>query len=218
MTTPEADSTGYRSKALPTYLVLDTSGSMKEFEKQLNDALMDIYDVIAIEPQVREFTQLSIVSFNTRPHVVSRLADFDHVTSLPTVSCQGLTNFAPLFRTLREQIETDLSALTGRGLQVLRPVVFLLTDGIPSDEPRDSWQADLDRLTDPAWKPHPHIISYGFGDASDRVIARIATAAAFAAEAGAENGEALANALKSLLRSMVASAQTQSLQIPTEVE
>ncbi|WP_405017865.1 VWA domain-containing protein [Kitasatospora sp. NBC_00070] len=218
MTAPVLGGTGYQSKVLPTYLVLDTSSSMRPHEQQLNDALMHIYDVIAMEPQVKEFIQLSVVSFNSQPHFVSKLTEFQAITSLPTVSCGGMTNFGPLFSALRDQIDADIVALTARGSRVLRPVVFLLTDGIPTDKPAGSWQGQLDDLTDAAWKPHPHIISYGFANAPDWVLARVATAAAFAAEDGEGNSEALANALKSLLKSMVASAKAQSLQIPKEVE
>ncbi len=108
------------------------------------------------------------------------------------------------------------------GIVVLRPVLFILTDGVPTDDkgvPADDqvWLGALERLTDAGWKDRPHIIVYGFGAAQQRVLARIATAAAFVAEEGADNKESLAKALTSMLGSLVASARARALQIPEEV-
>lgn len=204
-------------KGLPVYAVLDTSGSMGRFEELLNETLESIYEVIDTTPQVREFIHLSVVSFNTQPHVVTNMTEFDDVTILPTVSCAGTTNFAPLFRKLRDCIESDVPALSARGIKVLRPVVFLLTDGIPTDSD-EQWTRSLDALLDPSWRPRPNIISYGFGEAQAEVLGRVSTVAAYIAEPGQDNAGALSEALTSLLNSMVASAKAQELQVAEEVK
>jgi uncharacterized protein YegL len=207
---------GYRSQGLPTYVVLDTSGSMAPHEQLLNDTLMHIYDTIDLTPQVSEFVHLSIISFNNEPHLVTSMTDLDSVASLPTVTCGGLTNFAPMFRMVRSRIETDVPLLASKGIKVLRPVVFVLTDASPTDHA--DWQDALGELTDKSWKPHPYIITYGFGEASEAVLGAIANVAAFAAEKGTSNQGALAGALNSMLNSLVASAKAGELQIPEKVE
>jgi uncharacterized protein YegL len=206
----------YRSQGLPTYVVLDTSGSMTPHEQLLNDTLMHIYDTIDLAPQVSEFVHLSIISFNNEPHLVTSMTDLDNVTSLPTVTCGGRTNFAPMFRMVRSRIENDVPQLASKGIKVLRPVVFLLTDARPTD--RDQWRDALAEVTDNGWKPHPYIITYGFGDASDDVLSSIANVAAFVAEKDISNQGALAGALNSMLNSLVASAKAGELQIPEKVE
>jgi uncharacterized protein YegL len=206
----------YKIKGLPAYLVLDTSGSMKPHEQMLNDTLMEIYDTVDTSPQVSEFIHLSVISFNTQAHVVTAMEDLDDVQSLPTVSCGGLTNFGLMFELIRSRIEADVPAMARKGLKVLRPVVFLLTDGIPSDDP--DWRIQLDELTDASWKAHPNIITYGFGAAREDVLSRIANIAAFAAEKGSDNRTALAEALTSLLNSLVASAKTKNFQVPEVVK
>ena len=206
----------YKVKGLPTYLVLDTSGSMEPHEQLLNDTLMHIYDTIDTSPQVSEFIYLSVISFNTQPHVITAMEDMDDVQSLPTVSCGGMTNFGLMFELIHSRIEADVRAMANKGLKVLRPVVFLLTDGIPSDDP--GWQDQLAELTDRSWKTHPNIITYGFGDAREDVLRRTANIAAFVAEKGADNRAALAEALTSMLNSLVASAKTQDFQVPEVVK
>jgi uncharacterized protein YegL len=51
-----------------------------------------------------------------------------------------------MFRKLRSQIETDVPLLANKGIKVLRPVAFLLTDANPTD--RAEWRGALAELTD----------------------------------------------------------------------
>jgi len=216
MNTGPMSQENYKVKGLPTYLVLDTSGSMKPHEQVLNNTLMEIYDTIDTSPQVSEFIHLSVISFNTQAHVVTAMEDLDDIQTLPTVSCGGMTNYGLMLELVRSRIEADVRAMAHRGLKVLRPVVFLLTDGFPSDHP--GWLDQLADLTDREWKAHPNIITYGFGDATEAVLSRIANVAAFTAEQGADNRAALSEALTSLLNSLVASAKAEEMQVPESVK
>ncbi|MCX4822173.1 VWA domain-containing protein [Streptomyces sp. NBC_01142] len=219
MSETQETAAGFRSKGLPAYVVLDTSGSMKPYEQLLNATLLKIYDTLYTSPQLSEFIHLSVLSFNTRPHVVTAMTDIEALESLPTVTCEGLTNLGPMLQVLRDRIADDVRELSQAGTQVLRPVVFLLTDGAPTDKPSGAWQQDLDRLVDPAFKPRPNIITYGFGAASEAVLRTVATVAAYLAEDDAQStGDALSEAMSSLLNSLVASARVQKLQVPEEVK
>jgi uncharacterized protein YegL len=214
---PEFD-TPYKAKGLPAYLVLDTSTSMQRFETLLNDTLLHIYDTLFTRPDISEFIHLSVISFNTDAHVVTPMTDIEQLQNLPTVTCSGATNFLPMCRLVREQIDHDVEMLSAASIAVLRPVVFLLTDGAPTDRPVGTWQNGANLLQDASWKRHPHIVTYGFGGASELVLSKLATAAAYLAEGDmVSTGEALSAALASLLNSLVASAKVQQLQVPQEI-
>ncbi|GAA4902946.1 vWA domain-containing protein [Streptomonospora salina] len=203
---------------LPVYLVLDTSGSMKMHEDLLNRTVEEIHDVFDNTPEMKEFIQLAILTFNTEPHLVMRITEFEEIEYLPTVACQGLTNYGPMLRKVRNCIEEDVPDIAARNVQVLRPAVFLLTDGQPNDKPGGAWHADAADLRDPEWRPRPHVIAYGFADASADVLGRIATDDAFVAEKGQENSVALKKVMVAMLKSVVASAKQKSLVIPEHVE
>jgi uncharacterized protein YegL len=190
---------------------------MSPYEKLLTDTLQEIYDTLITSPQMMEFIHLSILEFNTRPQVIAGMINLDALDNVPVVSCKGATNYAPMFDKVRERIDIDVPNLAEARINVLRPVVFLLTDGEPTDQSTEVWTAALARLTDPAWRRHPHVITYGFGDASETVLTRVATLAAYVAEEGTSNSEALTLALSSMLHSMVTSAQSRQLQIPESV-
>ncbi|MFF7330166.1 hypothetical protein [Streptomyces sp. NPDC008150] len=218
MSTQPGFDNSYKARGLPTYLVLDTSTSMKGFEKLLNDTLLHIYDTLFTRPEISEFIHLSVISFNTAAHVVTPMTDIEQLQNLPTVTCSGATNFLPMAQLVRDQIDHDVETLSASSVAVLRPVVFLLTDGAPTDRPVGTWMNGVDLLQDPGWKRHPHIVTYGFGSASEQVLSKLATVAAYLAEGDmASTGEALSAALASLLNSLVASAKVRQLQVPQEI-
>ncbi|MFI5916458.1 VWA domain-containing protein [Dactylosporangium sp. NPDC051541] len=214
MSTGHHDTPATRSKCLPTYLVLDTSGSMELHADVLNETLGQLYDTLVTSPKVSEFAYLSIVTFNERAFVVLPMTDIDQVPGLPVVSCAGGTHYGEAFRAIRERIDVDIPALRAAGKEVLRPVVFLLTDGEPMDP---DWHESFLDLVDRQWQRYPNVITYGFGAANADVLSKVATKAAFLAERGNTDRRALTEAITSLVNSLVASAHTEQMQVPQHV-
>jgi uncharacterized protein YegL len=208
-----------RVQGLPTYLVLDVSASMRPHEALLNRTLEDIVNTLYSSPRISEFIHLSILTFSTRPHLVLAMTEIAQLSGLPTVECRGSTYFAPMFEMLRDRIEFDLARLVTDGVRPLRPVVFLLTDGAPADNPAERWVEAFDALTTRQWRPHPHVITYGFGSAVEHVLKQMATVAAFIADphAGTDT-QAITTALSTMLNSLVATAKAQALQVPDRVK
>jgi uncharacterized protein YegL len=201
-----------RQKCLPTYLVIDVSASMRPFEGALNNTLHKLHRTLIGSPRVSEFAHMSIVAFSTQPWLVIEMVDMELVDRMPEVVCDGATNYGPAFDLVRQRVDVDLPMLNAQGKAVLRPCVFFLTDGEPTDP---GWEAAFDRLTDPHWSRRPHVIAYGFGAASDAVLRRVGTKGAFAADGTAEPDEALSRAISSLLNTLVASARVEAMHVPT---
>jgi uncharacterized protein YegL len=204
------------AKCLPTYLVVDTSTSMTQHQELLNGLVDYLVDAIGNSPRVAEFAHMSIITFNTAPHLVLPMSDIEQVDRLPDITCRGATNYGPMFRLLKLRIDTDVQDLrNGAGRAILRPAVFILTDGEPTDQ---TWATDFEDLTDERWGRRPHIISFGFGAADPAVLARIATKAAFLAETAASEREAIMTMITGLLKSLVASASAAEFTIPTRID
>jgi uncharacterized protein YegL len=218
MTSSEEFGVGSLGKGLPTYVVLDVSRSMREFEQQLNKMLGKIIKTLYLEPRISEFVQLSIITFSSQPSVVVKMTELTKMKQMPTLRCAGGTNFAPLFELLHDQINIDIPILQAKGFNVMRPVIFLLTDGAPSDRPQDAWEAPHRALVDPDWPRHPRIIGFGFGGAVEAVMRRMSTVHTYMADpALGDAGDALSEAMNSMLNTMVASAKARELRLPNEV-
>lgn len=198
-------------KCLPTYLVIDVSASMRRHEDFLNSTLQRVHRSLADSPRVSEFAYISIIAFSTQAWLVIEMVDLEEVEAMPMVKCDGQTNYGLAFNLVRQRIDIDVQALRARGKAVLRPCVFFLTDGEPTDT---DWEPAFRRLVDPAWSRRPHVITYGFGSTSEKVLAKVSTKAAFLADGSGQQDEALSQAINSMLNSLVASARAGEIQLP----
>ncbi|MFG1997575.1 VWA domain-containing protein [Spirillospora sp. NPDC048911] len=204
-----------KPKCLPTYLVVDVSSSMFPHQDMLNRTLDKLHASLTQSPRVSEFAHMSIIAFSTQPQVVIEMTDMEYVPAMPEVMCNGLTNYGAAFDLVRQRIDLDVADLNAQGKAVLRPAVFFLTDGAPSDP---GWEQSFQRLIDRTWNRHPHVITYGFGAAPEMVLGKVATKAAFVADGSSDQDAALAAAINSLLNSLVASSQAGEMQIPIRAE
>ncbi|TDC66110.1 hypothetical protein E1200_17315 [Actinomadura sp. GC306] len=207
-----------RGKAMPTYIALDVSKSMAQHEDLLNETLAKIVKELYLNPRVSEFVHLSIVAFSAEPTVVVKMTELTRMRQMPVLRCHGGTRFGPLFDLLRDRIDIDVPLLQEHGYSVLRPVVFLLTDGAPTDRPTTAWQEPHQALVDPDWRRHPRIISFGFGEAVEEILRRMSTVQTYMADpALGDAAAALPEAMNGMLSSMVATAQARELRLPNEV-
>jgi uncharacterized protein YegL len=207
---------------LPTYILIDTSSSMKSTEGTLSETLEYLYDELIMSPRISDFAHVSIIGFNTDAHVVLKMTDIQQITALPQLERFGVTNFSRVFQVLRQRIDQDVPMLNAAGREVLRPVAFLLTDGQPTDENgriTQNWRDEYERLTDKDWRRHPNIVPFGFGGATADVLQDMATIngiAFLAKDPG--NSESLRKIFAMLLNTLVVSAQENELRLPTEVD
>ncbi|WP_031525369.1 vWA domain-containing protein [Streptomyces sp. NRRL F-5123] len=201
------------SDCLPTYVVIDASSSMKPHEAVLNATLARLHYNLAVNPRVSEFARVSVVAFSTDVHVVIPMSDMEQVPAMPEVICGGRTEYGKTFDRVRQCIEQDVRDLRSQNFGVLRPTVFFLTDGSPTDA---HWQNSFRTLVDRKWPRHPHVIAYGFGGANRAVLEKVATKALFIAD-GSDTETALSGAISGLLNTLIASSRSGHMEIATNV-
>ncbi|MEU9589290.1 VWA domain-containing protein [Streptomyces sp. NPDC048219] len=188
---------------LPFYMVCDESGSMTGTGVDaINSALPDLHHEISTNPSVADKTRFALIGFSTQASVLQPLADLSELTQLPSLSAGGVTSFGAAFRLLKDTIEKDVTALKADGHDVYRPVVFFLSDGIPTDE---GWRTALADLN--AFRYAPKIIAFGISDADAATITEVANFKAFLQQNDSISpAVALREFASSLTRSIVSSA------------
>ncbi|MFF7853202.1 VWA domain-containing protein [Streptomyces sp. NPDC007904] len=194
---------------LPFYLVCDESGSMAGGGVDaINSALPDLHHEISTNPSVADKTRFALIGFSTQASVLQPLADLSELTQLPSLSAGGVTSFGAAFRLLKDTIEKDVAALKAEGHDVYRPVVFFLSDGIPTDE---GWRTALNDLN--AFRYAPKIIAFGISDADAATITEVANFKAFIQQNDSVSpAVALREFASSLTRSIVSSATSMAAQ------
>ncbi|MEV5082352.1 VWA domain-containing protein [Streptomyces sp. NPDC056159] len=191
---------------LPFYLVCDESASMTDNLHILNDALPELHNEISTNPTIADKTRFALIGFSTDADILQPVVDLSEIDSLPALRAGGMTSFGNVFRVLKRAIETDVAALKGQGHDVYRPVVFFLSDGVPTDT---DWKQAYQELT--ASPFHPHVIAFGIGDADQAIIGEVATVKAFMQkDSSTSPAAALREFASSLTRSIVRSVSGMS--------
>lgn len=161
---------------MPFYLVCDVSGSMSRDMQALNEGIRKLRRAIVAQPQVDDVAQLSIITFSTNAQVVLPLGRMSE-EQMPTLSAQSTTNYGAAFTLLAQTIQQDIARLKAQKLKVYRPCAYFLTDGLPTDR---TWLQTFtstltyDQASGSGMKGHPLFIPFGFRDASEDVLNKLA--------------------------------------------
>ncbi|WP_426512928.1 vWA domain-containing protein [Dactylosporangium sp. McL0621] len=167
-------------RVLPIYLAIDTSWTMNvDIMDRINEELAELRLTMLREPRLCEICHVSVLTFDDTARVALPLTDVSRV-AMPPLQADGRgTAYGPLFELLRTTIAADLYDLMRSGRRPYRPAVFFLSDGQPTDDDR-AWRARHSALTDPrGFHGAPHIVAFGFGEATAATIRAVGTLRAY---------------------------------------
>jgi len=163
-------------------LVADDSGSMKGDAAQAATKAIHAWvnELYVATRGKKPYFRFSLVSYGSAPNIVAEALDVRDVDVKPFVldGSSGRTNLVAALAAVRQIVMRD-----GATEEHCPPVVFLFTDGKPTDENgHDTAAAAQAALAEahalktvPLPCGSPYIVALGFGDASDTFLREVAS-------------------------------------------
>jgi len=134
-------------RRLPVYLVLDTSGSMSgEPIQAVENGMQMLVSALRQDPQALESAYLSVITFNSNANQVVPMTDLASF-QMPSLSASGSTELGAALTLVANCANKEIVKSTPEKKGDWRPLVFLMTDG----EPTDNWQKGLNDFQSFRW-------------------------------------------------------------------
>ena len=118
------------SRRLPVYLLLDCSGSMMgEPIEAVKQGVKALLSELRGDPQALETAYLSVITFDSSARQITPLTEFKE----PEISAGGATALGGALNVLIDCVNNEVRKSTETQKGDWRPLVFILTDGSPTD-------------------------------------------------------------------------------------
>lgn len=120
-------------RRLPVYLLLDTSGSMYgEPIEAVKNGVQTLISTLRSDPYALETAYLSIITFNSTAQQITPLTELATIQQ-PNIDAGGCTVLGGALELLAKKVDSEITKTTAEVKGDWRPLVFLMTDGEPTD-------------------------------------------------------------------------------------
>jgi len=126
-------------RRLPVYLLLDTSGSMSgEPIEALKNGVQVMISSLRQNPQAIETAFISVITFDSKAQQIIPLTDLS-TFQMVDIKASGVTALGDGLEVLSKAIDREVARTTAETKGDWKPLVFIMTDGLPTDD----WQRGL---------------------------------------------------------------------------
>ncbi len=124
---------------VPVVLAVDISGSMEESGAiaELNQGLVEFGKALQEDSQAYGRAEVCIIAFNSNVETVVGFRPAEEYAA-PTLSASGLTSMNSAILAALDALEQRKAEYKSSGISWYRPWLFLLTDGLPTDNEKRS--------------------------------------------------------------------------------
>lgn len=124
-------------RRLPVYLLLDTSGSMYgEPIEAVKNGVQTLTSTLRSDPYALETAYISILTFNTTAQQVTPLTELAQFQQ-PNLEASGCTALGGVLSLVAQKVDQEVTKTTAEVKGDWRPLVFIMTDGAPTDNLED---------------------------------------------------------------------------------
>ncbi|MDQ1142183.1 vWA domain-containing protein [Pedobacter agri] len=121
-------------RRLPVYLLLDTSGSMSgEPIEAVKNGVQVMISSLRQNPQAIETAFLSVITFDSAAQQIIPLTDLASF-QMVDLRATGVTALGEALKLVSNRIENEVAKTTTEQKGDWKPLVFIMTDGVPTDD------------------------------------------------------------------------------------
>lgn len=157
-------------RRLPVFFLLDVSESMAGDEiYQMEQAVREVLGVLRRDPHCLETVHVSVIAFAGRPRTLVPLVELVNFVA-PELPLGGGTGLGAALNHLMAELDQQVTHASAEVKGDWKPLVFLVTDGHPTDAP----SAEISRWVDD-YSGRANLVAVSVGGRADNRLLRSLT-------------------------------------------